>query len=238
MVKIIYNNKDIVVCIKPSGALSTDEPGGMPEMLRLQLGNDTEIKSVHRLDRVVSGLMVYAKNTKAAADISRQMTDDAFSKSYLAVIHGVPEHKQGRLDDLLFRDKSKNMTYVVKRMRKGVRDASLEYEVLDTCNDLSLVKIHLITGRTHQIRAQFSSRQMILVGDKKYGAASDNCQIALWSYKLLFKDPCSNVQLNFEELPPSIYPWNLFNGWSINRCEDEYELAERKAFRTSSLNSN
>ena len=232
MVNIIYKDADIVVCIKPSGAISTDEPGGMPDLIRTAIDDSTaEVHTVHRLDRVVSGVMVYALNKKAASGLGQDVAERNFEKEYLAVIHGCPEEQKGRFDDLLFRDKSENKTYVVKRMRKGVRDAALQYEVLDSKNDLSLVKVHLLTGRTHQIRVQFSSRQMPLVGDKKYGAASDKCQIALWSYTLQFNHPVTNEKMCFVELPPNKEPWLLFNGYCTVREEDETELPERRKFR-------
>ena len=209
--KILYADKDILICVKPVGALSTDEPGGMPELLREVLQEEAaEVRTVHRLDRVVGGLMVFARSQAAASSLSRQITDKSFWKEYLAVLHGVPKEKEGLLEDLLFRDSTENKTYVVKRMRKGVREAALEYSVLEEKKGLSLVRIHLLTGRTHQIRAQFSSRSMPLVGDRKYGAAEDNCEIALWSSRLCFKHPRSGKEMDFSLEPPGGFPWSLF----------------------------
>jgi 23S rRNA (uracil1939-C5)-methyltransferase len=128
----------------------------------------------------------------------------------MAVIHGSPEKDEGRFDDLLFRSASENKTYVVSRMRKGVRDAALEYRVLDKKEDLSLVSVHLLTGRTHQIRVQFSSRSMPLVGDRKYGAPEDNCETALWSSRLCFSHPRSGEKMDFSLNPTGGYPWSLF----------------------------
>ena len=157
--EILYADKDIILCIKPCGVLSTDEPGGMPALLRQALGDEqADVRTVHRLDRVVGGLMVFARSQAAAAALSRQITEGAFQKEYLAVVHGCPEPREGKREDLLFRDAAENKTYVVRRMRKGVRPAALEYRVLAENGGLSLVHIHLLTGRTHQIRAQFSSR--------------------------------------------------------------------------------
>ena len=212
MLEFLYCDKDIIVCLKPPGVLSTDEPGGMPALIRQQLGSEQEeVHTVHRLDRVVGGLMVFARTQEASAELGRQITDRSFDKLYLAVAHGCPKDAEGRFDDLLFRDTYKGMTYPVKRMRKGVRDAALEYSVLGEAEGLSLNRIHLLTGRTHQIRVQFSSRQMPLVGDKKYGAAGDDCPIALYSAYLSFHHPSNGDKLAFRSFPPETYPWNLFD---------------------------
>ena len=209
--KIIYSDKDILVVVKPSGVLSTDEPGGMPALLREELRDgNADIRTVHRLDRVVGGLMVFARSQAAAASLSRQITEKDFRKEYLAVVHGTPLESEGLMEDLLFRDSKENKTYVVRRMRKGVREAALEYWVLAKKNGLSLVKIHLITGRTHQIRAQFSSRSMPLVGDRKYGAAEDGCETALWSSGLSFQHPRTGKQMEFSLEPSGGYPWSEF----------------------------
>ena len=208
---ILYSDKDIIVCIKPSGVLSTDEPGGMPSLLREALEDgQAEIRTVHRLDRVVGGLMVFARTQAAAASLSRQITEKYFRKEYMAVIHGAPKADEGRFDDLLFRSAAENKTYVVSRMRKGVRDAALEYRVLEKKEGLSLVSVHLLTGRTHQIRVQFSSRSMPLVGDRKYGAPEDNCETALWSSRLCFSHPRSGKKMDFILNPTGGYPWSLF----------------------------
>lgn len=231
MLNLIYQDKDILVCVKPSGALSTDEPGGMPDLLRETLGNaKAPVFSVHRLDRVVSGLMVYARSKESAAALSRQITDRGFEKEYMAVIHGCPKEPQARWDDLLFRDKSENKTYVVKRMRKGVRDAALEYKILAASEALSLVKIHLLTGRTHQIRAQFSSRQFPLYGDRKYGACQDKNEIALWSHSLRFQQPTTGEELFFSLLPPRRYPWNSFPEFCEEQDPNTLILPERRQF--------
>ena len=123
---------------------------------------------MHRLDRVVSGLMVLARNASAASELSRQIREGDFQKEYLAVLHGCPEAPQGTLRDLLLRCKQERKTYVVDHMEKGVQEAILNYRVLNQADGLSRVSIQLVTGRTHQIRAQFSSRNLPLVGDRKY----------------------------------------------------------------------
>lgn len=209
--KILYQDQHIIVCIKPSGVLSTDEPGGMPERIKNELGAEcADVKTVHRLDRTVSGLMVFALSQNAASTLSRQITEDSFQKEYLAILEGIPAVPDARLDDLLLRNSEENKTYVVSRMRKGVRPASLEYKTLAQSNGLSLVRIHLLTGRTHQIRAQFSSRKLPLYGDRKYGSSRQSTGIGLWSYYLSFVHPTSGKRMEFSALPPKEEPWTLF----------------------------
>ena len=211
---ILYKDNDIFVGIKPSGISSADEPGGMPDLIRKELGNPTlPVKVVHRLDQPVAGVMVYALSDRAAAALSRAITEKTFRKEYLAVVEGTPEPTAGRMDDLLFRDAAKNRTYLVKRMRKGVREASLLYETLECRDGLSLVKIELLTGRTHQIRAQFSGRKMPLTGDRKYGSQrfQDGDRPALWSYRISFPHPVTGENMTFSKEPPDAAPWNLFD---------------------------
>ena len=208
--ELIYTDDDIIVCIKPAGALSTDEPGGVPELARQALGDEmAQVRTVHRLDRVVSGLMVLARNADAAGELSRQIRDREFDKEYLAVVHGCPEAKEATLVDLLLRDKRECKTYVVQEMAKGVQEAILDYRLLKTDGLLSRVAIRLHTGRTHQIRCQFSSRNLPLVGDRKYSLNADDCDIALWSYRLAFRHPKTGKPMEFTHEPPGNYPWNL-----------------------------
>lgn len=208
---ILYHDRDIAVCLKPAGVVSTDEAGGMPELIRRAFHNPAlPVKTVHRLDTAVSGLMVYALSDRAAAALSREITDGSFEKTYLAVVHGCPEATSGRYTDLLFKDSKTNRSFVVKRPRKGVREAVLDYELVGKAGDLSLVKIRLLTGRTHQIRVQFSSRKMPLVGDRKYGAKDDGGQIGLWSWRLSFTHPSTGEALSFTEAPPETGPWISF----------------------------
>jgi 23S rRNA pseudouridine1911/1915/1917 synthase len=207
MIDIIYQDADVLVCIKPSGVLSTDEPGGLPSLIRETLGDPkADVRTVHRLDQVVSGLMVLARNAKAASELSRQVREDEFGKAYLAVVHGCPEELSGTMTDLLLRSKPERKTYVVHHLEKGVQEAILDYEVLRP-GDLSLVHITLRTGRTHQIRAQFSSRNMPLVGDRKYSLLEDDCPIALWSCHVGFTHPKTGQVMTFDRQPPEIYPW-------------------------------
>ncbi len=208
--ELIYKDEDIVVCIKPPRVLSTDEPGGVPELVRRELGDpDADVRTVHRLDRVVSGLMVLARNPRAASELSRQIREDAFQKEYLAVVHGIPEKPAGTFRDLLQRCKQERKTYVVTKLAKGVQEAILDYRVLQQAGELTRVQIWLRTGRTHQIRAQFSSRKLPLVGDRKYSLLEDDCEIALWSYRLAFAHPVTGEKMEFLREPPEVYPWTV-----------------------------
>ena len=207
----LYRDGQICVCIKPAGVLSTDEPGGLPQLVREALGDPSAcVRTVHRLDRVVSGLMVLARTPEAASRLSAQVREGSFGKEYLAVIHGVPEAPSGTFTDLLLRSKPERKTYVVHHLEKGVQEAVLDYDTLGTKDGLSLVRIRLRTGRTHQIRAQFSSRGLPLVGDRKYSTLEDGCDIALWSRLLSFRHPTDGRPLTFSSLPPFQRPWDGF----------------------------
>ncbi len=207
---ILYQDSDILVCIKPARILSTDEPGGLPDLLRETLENPkADIRTVHRLDRVVSGVMVLARNAKAASELSRQIREDEFQKEYLAVVHGCPTVAEGTLTDLLYRDKARRMTMVASEMAKGVQEAILDYTVLNTQNDMSRIKVNLHTGRTHQIRVQFASRGFPLVGERKYAVQDDPCEIALWSHRIGFVHPATGERLEFTALPLDCFPWNV-----------------------------
>lgn len=205
---ILYADRDVLVCIKPARVLSTDEPGGLPSLVRSAIGDEkADIRTVHRLDRVVSGVMVLARNAKSASELSRQIREDEFEKEYLAVIHGCPGEQQGTLTDLLYRDKARRMTMVASEPAKGVQEAILDYSVIRTAGEMSRVKVLLRTGRTHQIRVQFSSRGMPLVGERKYCTLEDPCEIALWSHRIVFIHPYTGEKMEFSKEPPNIYPW-------------------------------
>ena len=206
--KILYMDREILVCIKPARVLSTDEPGGLPSLVRTALGDEkADVRTVHRLDRVVSGVMVLARNPKAASELSRQIREDEFEKEYLAVVHGKPEQNSGTLMDLLYRDKARKMTMVASEPAKGVQEALLDYEVQNSVSDMTRVRVMLRTGRTHQIRVQFASRGMPLVGERKYCTLEDPCEIALWSYRIAFTHPGTGKRVEFTQEPPDCYPW-------------------------------
>ena len=207
---ILYADKRILVALKPAGVLSTDEEGGMPSLLRRHLGDDKAcVRTVHRLDAAVSGVMVFARSVKAASLLSQQIRERRFTKEYLAVIHGCPP-PSGELRDLLGRDKARRVTYVAEAPGPDVREAKLSYQVLECREGLSLVRVRLYTGRTHQIRVQFASRGFPLAGDKKYGVEDGFDAIALWSHRIGFTHPETGEAVEFSALPPKEGAWALF----------------------------
>ncbi len=190
--KILYSDNDIAVIIKPVGI---DSQKGVPQILSEQLGG--EFFTVHRLDKAVGGVMVYARNKKSAAYLSQKIQSGEMIKEYVAMVHGKPQ-ENGVFKDFLFKDSRKNKVFVVKRERKGVKAASLEYKTLKF-GEKSLVRVKLHTGRTHQIRVQFASRGFSLVGDRKYGSPEKNTNIMLFSCKITF--PYKEKTVSFEQLP-------------------------------------
>ena len=204
--EILFEDAAVAVCLKPAGVVSQSTAGGEDMIAILNVhfaenGEKAQAYPVHRLDRETAGIMVYAK--------TRQAEQNKIKKRYYAVVNGSPSEKSGVFRDLLFRDKKKNKTYVVKRMRKGVREASLEYEAIEENGELSLIDVLLHTGRTHQIRVQFASRKMPLFGDGKYGGGSG--RLALFARSLEFAHPVSGELLSFSALPElSVSPWNGF----------------------------
>ena len=205
--EILYEDASLLVCVKPAGLIS--EEAGVPALLREQTGAE-RILPVHRLDKEAAGLMLCAKTQEAAAELSGQITEGRFQKEYLAVAEGCAE-EGGALYDLLFHERTKNKTYVVSRARRGVKQALLHYERLAYCEGLSLLRVRLETGRTHQIRVQFASRGLPLVGDGKYGAQNRRCPLALFSCALSFRHPKTGEALRFDALPEEAWPWTLFS---------------------------
>ena len=206
--EIVYRDSAVLVCVKPAGVLSTDEPGGLPELVRASLGEpEADVRTVHRLDRAVSGLMVLARGKEAASRLSEQIREGTFEKEYLAVVHGsTPDG--GELRDLLWRDKARKMTFVAQEPGKDVQEARLSFETLRRGADMSLVRIRLHTGRTHQIRVQFASRGFPLCGERKYAQDPDDCALALWSHALGFTHPATRERMRFELDPPAVFPWD------------------------------
>jgi len=207
--KIIFQDEHIIVCIKPESIISQSESARRETMISL-LKSETkgEIFPVHRLDKQTAGLMVFAKTKAAAAFLSAEITSGNFKKEYLSLVHGKPQEESAVLKDLLFKDSTKNKSYVVKRERKGVKKASLEYELINTISienkEFSIVKVLLHTGRTHQIRVQFASRGLPLVGDRKYGAQDSFDSLGLWSYSLTFHPPETKEEISFKSEPQNV----------------------------------
>lgn len=198
---ILYEDAQILVCVKPRGILSAPDASGKPSMAEL-LAPRT-VYPVHRLDREAGGLMVFAKTVQSAAALSAEIQAGTFQKEYLAFCEGRPP-QEGIWEDLLYHDRGKNKTYIVKRRRAGVKDARLSFRLLYSFEDgRGLTAIRLFTGRTHQIRVQFASRGFPLCGDRKYGAKSRG-KLALFSWKLTF--PYQGQELSFclpaAQLPP------------------------------------
>ena len=211
--ELLYSDNSLAVCVKPAGALSTDGPGGVPEMLREALGDaNADVYTVHRLDRVVGGVMLLARTPSAASALGRQVMDGRFAKAYLAVVHGVPAAPEGTFTDLLRRDRRECKTYIADAPGRDAREAISDYTLLQTAGGLSLLRITLRTGRTHQIRAQFAHHGLPLVGDRKYGTLTDReTPIALWSHALAFDHPETGARMAFTLPPPALWPWTGFH---------------------------
>ena len=190
--EVLYFDEQIIVCIKPVGL---DSEHDLPRKLQEQFGG--EIFTLHRLDQNVGGVMVYARNKQTAAHFSKMIQDGLLVKEYVALVHGTPG-QEGDWEDLLFKDSRKNKVFVVDRQRTGVKKARLTFQRL-TAGERSLVRIRLYTGRSHQIRVQFSSRGFPLVGDRKYGARDSEKAPRLFSCCLRF--PYGKQECVFEKLP-------------------------------------
>jgi len=216
--KVLYEDNHIIVVVKPSNILSQSDSTHDRDMLTIvkqyikdkynKPGN-VYIGLVHRLDRPVGGIMVFARSSKAASRLSEAIKKHDFSKQYLAIVNGIMEEKEGRLTDYLL--KLDNGNTIVTTKDKG-KIAELDYKVLEENknHNLSLVRISLITGRHHQIRVQFSSRNHPLYGDQRYGQ-KDNKSIALWAYKLEFIHPVKKEKMEFTYYPPQTEGWQIFN---------------------------
>ena len=213
MPKILFEDTHLLLIEKPMGVPSQDGEGDcIPARLASQ---GYTVKVVHRLDKPTGGAMVYARTDKAAAKLSALVGQhQLFAKEYLAVVQGCPAESEGMLTDLLYHDVRKNKSYAVDRMRKGVREAKLEYSVLETATTdegtFSLVLVRLHTGRTHQIRVQFASRKMPLYGDSRYGGVKGSA-LGLWSHRLTLPHPITGKTISAQSAPDwSAAPWCYF----------------------------
>ena len=210
-VRLIFQDEQLLVCVKPAGVASED--GGLPELLRAQCGG--ELWCVHRLDRAVGGVMVYARTKRAAAALSSAVAAGGMQKEYLAIAQGTPKEKNGSMRDLLYHDAARNKSCVAARPRRGVKEALLDYELIESVfrdgRTLSALRITLHTGRSHQIRVQFASRGMPRVGDARYGSAFRGCPLALRSARLRFPHPVSGEEMSFSAPPPEDFPWGYFS---------------------------
>lgn len=220
--KILYEDPYLLVCVKPVGVLSEDSSSGasMPRLLQEHYAARREpdyIATVHRLDKITGGLMIFSRRRDVTGKLTAAVAEHRVVKEYLAVLRGHPAEREAELTDLLFRDAVKNKSYVVKRMRKGVREAKLTYRVVDETEELTLVRVRLHTGRTHQIRVQFSSRGLPLLGDIRYGSKDPRCSPALWSYRLALTHPITGDRIDITQPPPMQYPWDLFSGEELQK---------------------
>ena len=208
---ILHSENEYAIVRKLPGEECEHE---LPELLSRELGGESYC--VHRLDRAVGGVMVYARTKAAAAALGAQMQDGSFEKDYLAVLPAIPEAREGELRDFLFKDSLKGRSFVVKTKRSGVKEARLSYRVLSSADygerGSALVRVKLHTGRFHQIRCQFAARQMPLLGDGKYGSREKGCSVALFSCRISFLHPTTHERVEYTLAPEDAFPWNLFGG--------------------------
>lgn len=220
--QVLYEDNHVIVVIKPPNVPTQEDDSGDPDMLtlikadlkeRYQKPGNVYLGLVHRLDRPVGGVMVFAKTSKAASRLSDAVRTRSVRKVYAAVVHGRPNPPQGTLIHHLLKDTKTNTVSVVPHTKPGAKEAILDYRVLGHQDGLSLVQVELQTGRPHQIRAQFAAIGCPLAGDQRYGGrfAKPGQQIALWSTMLGFEHPVTKEALSFSSRPPGAYPWILWD---------------------------
>ena len=210
---ILHTERSFLVCCKPAGTECEHE---LPEQLSAFFNSKAEsLYCIHRLDRAVGGVMVWARSAEAAAVLSRQIQEKRLKKEYFAVCPAALPSACGEMRDFLFKDSFKQKSFTVDSLRRGVKEALLEYTVLETTAihgaPASLVCVRLHSGRFHQIRCQFASRGCPLLGDGKYGSRERGCTVALWSCRLAFRHPESGAPVEFLSPPPDTFPWNSFS---------------------------
>lgn len=227
-IKVIYEDNHIIVVQKPVNIPSQADKTGDIDMLSLikqylkekyQKPGNVYLGLVHRLDRPVGGVMVFAKTSKAAARLSNEVREKQFQKTYLVIANGKMENSKDTLEDYLLKNEKTNMSKVVSKETKNSKLALLDYEVLkyEKEIDLSVLKVNLHTGRHHQIRVQLSSRNHSIYGDQKYGGRGHGKQIALWAYELKFKHPITNEHLSFYSVPEQVGSWKILDGIELNK---------------------
>ena len=221
-VKIIYEDNHLLVVEKPVNILTQGDRTGDGHLLgllkdyvkeRYNKPGEVYLGLVHRLDRPVGGVMVFARTSKAAARLSQELQQGRFMKTYYAVIHGVPMSQSATLEDYLLKDKRTNIVKKVSSHTPGNKKAVLAYRVLESQNDISLLEINLQTGRSHQIRVQMVEMGHPLFGDQKYGKGhnKEGQQLALWSAAIKFNHPTLKESMEFRSPPPQAFPWSSFN---------------------------
>ena len=218
-VKVLYEDNHIIVAIKPAGVLSQSDGSSAPDMLTILKAYIKEEYSkpgevylglLHRLDRPVSGVMVFARTSKAASRLSEQIRTRKVEKIYRCIVNGVLEG-EGRLENFISKDEDRNIVTVIDKEKPGFKASYLDYKALASKDGLTMVEVKLGTGRSHQIRAQMAHSGYPLIGDQKYGDKDKRCKdIALEAYKLSFEHPVKREFITFEAPLPSGYPWNLF----------------------------
>lgn len=223
--KVLFEDNHIIVVEKMPNIPSQADKTGDIDMLTIvkqylkekynKPGN-VYLGLVHRLDRPVGGVMIFAKTSKAASRLSNQIREKVFKKEYLAVVDGKFENQKGTLQDYLYKDERNNISKVVKKEKKNAKLAILDYEVLkyNEIKNLSLVKVNLHTGRHHQIRVQLSNCGHSIFGDQKYGTRGSGKQIALWAYTLTIEHPITKEKMEFEDMPEPIGTWSIIN-WNL-----------------------
>jgi 23S rRNA pseudouridine1911/1915/1917 synthase len=214
-VQILYQDRYLLLVRKPAGVPSQPDPSGQKDLLTSLQGDHPTASLIHRLDTPTGGVMVFGLTPKATAKLCALVQDHGqFRKEYLAVLSAPPPEAEGRLTDYLFHDKQKNKAFVTDGGRKGSKEAVLDYRVLSTHPDgHTLVLVRLHTGRTHQIRVQFASRGLPLVGDGKYGSREKAPYIGLWAFRLTFPHPMTGKELTAAAPPDTeTLPWSLFHG--------------------------
>ena len=214
---VLYEDRNILICEKPVGQPSQPDPAhadGTDLLTCVQNWHQAcgyaPVYLVHRLDTATGGAILLAKDRESAARLGGFVVGKQINKQYFAIVHGTPDPAQGQMTDLLYHDKAKNKAFVVKTPRSGVKEARLRYQTLAQCDDCSLVLVTLETGRTHQIRAQFSHAGHPLLGDGKYGSRENHCTTALWATRLSVVHPQTKRTIEAESKPPKAYPWSLF----------------------------